>query len=111
MLDFREEILETIGVATPGNIYCFTMDNLNSHNNNGVMAIIFEYGHRVCFRAPYYAVDGAIEFVFNTLQGMLRTRLYEITDGPSLINAINESIQSISDFATYFTNVGFIRDE
>ena len=109
MLQFIQEILQDIGHATPNNIYCFTMDNLNSHTNVGVVALIYAYGHRVAFRAPYYPVDGAIEYVFNSVQNLLRCRLYEVTDGPSLIRVVNECIQSITDFAPYFTNVGFIR--
>ena len=109
MVDFILQILNDIGVATPGNVYCFTMDNLNSHKHPAVIGLIYAYGHRVCFRAPYYAVDGAIEYVFNSLQGALRARLHEVTDGPSLLVAIGQCIASLYNFAPYFVNVGFIR--
>jgi len=41
-------------------------------------AIIYAAGHRLAFRAPYYPVDGPIEFVFNTTQGMLRLKWAEL---------------------------------
>ena len=65
----------------------------------------------VVYRAPYWAVDGAIEFIFNTLQSLMRARSYEINNDTDLIAAIYESIQSIDSFASYFENVGFIRNE
>ena len=108
MMDFVHQILEDIGPATEENFYVFTMDNLNSHTNVGVVALIHAYGHGVVFRAPYYAVDGPIEYVFNTLQALLRSRLYEIFDGPSLVLAIHESIQGIYNFSPYFRNLDFL---
>lgn len=65
MIEFIQLILNDIGHATPGNIFCFTMDNLNSHHHPAVLALILQYGHLLSFRAPYWAVDGAIEYVFN----------------------------------------------
>ena len=59
-------------------------------------------------RAPYYPVDGAIELVFNSLQTSIFLRLYQIENGPDLIHAIMQSIQSMTDFATYFRSVGFV---
>ena len=84
------------------------MDNLNSHKNDGVIALIHLYGHGVVYRAPYWPVDGAIEFIFNTLQSLMRARSYEINSENDLLASIYESIQSIDTFATYFENVGFI---
>ena len=34
--------------------------------------------HRVVYRAPYYPVDGAIEYIFNVIQLLLHLRLREI---------------------------------
>ena len=110
MYEFFYEILEDIGVATPENWFCFTMDNLNAHKNEGVIALIHAYGHGVSFRAPYYPVDGSIEFIFNTLQVLIRSNLYEVNDAETLIQVIQHSIQSMIDFSTYFHHVGFIHD-
>ena len=54
------------------------MDNLNSHINGAVVGLIHLYGHGVVFRAPYWPVDGAIEFIFNTIQSLMRGRAYEL---------------------------------
>ena len=107
-MEFIHQILNDIGPATPGNWYCFTMDNLNAHRNDGVVALIHAFGHGIVYRAPYYPIDGPIEFVFNTLQSMVRTRLYEVKNGQDLTNVLSQSIQSIYDFSTYFEHVGFI---
>ena len=84
------------------------MDNLNSHKNIAVIALIHLYGHGVVFRAPYWAVDAPIEYIFNTIQSLIRARLYEIKNGNELVLAIYQSIQSIENFSNYFINVGFI---
>lgn len=108
VVNFVHDILQDIGPARPGNFFIFTWDNLNSHKSEAVVALINAYGHGVTYRAPYYACDGAIEYFFNSLQSMLRARMHSITDGPSLRNAVNQSIQSVNDFSTYFRKVGFV---
>ena len=67
MLDFMAVVLQDIGHANDDQFYVFTMDNLNSHRNVAVVALIHLYGHGVIYRAPYWAVDGAIEYIFNTI--------------------------------------------
>ena len=109
MFNFIEDILDSIGMAAPGNWFCFTMDNLAAHKNEAVVALIHGYGHGVAYRAPYYAVDGAIEYVFNTLQTSLRSKMHNITE-ENIIQCIYQSIQSIDNFSPYFRNVGFIRN-
>ena len=86
------------------------MDNLNSHKNVAVVALIHARGHGVVFRAPYWNVDAPIEYVFNTMQCLLRSRLHQIANGAELQNAIHQSIQFMIDFGPYFTNVGFTID-
>ena len=107
-LDFMQELLDSIGYATDDNFYVFTMDNLNAHKNVAVIALIQHYGHGVVFRAPYWPVDGPIEFVFNTIQTLVRAKLYEIRTGEDLVGAIYEAVASIDSFANYFINCGFI---
>ena len=104
--DFILRILTTIGHATPNSRRLFTMDNLLAHKNRVVIALIHEWGHRVCFRAPYYPVDGAIEYVFNTLQRDLEIKLPEITDEASLRNAVFDTVGAMVDFVEYFENLG-----
>ena len=107
MLEFIHQILEDIGPANENNFFVFTMDNLNSHKNPAVIALIHVYGRGVVFRAPYWAVDGSIEFVFNTIQTLVRSWLYEIYNGEDLIHVVYQTIQSIESFAPYFVHVGF----
>ena len=107
MLEFMHVILQDIGHANDQNFVVFTMDNLNSHKNPAVIALIHAYGHGVVFRAPYWAVDGSIEFVFNTIQTLVRSRLYEIYTGEDLVQVVYQTIQSIETFAPYFEHVGF----
>ena len=108
--DFMENLLESIGHATANHFYVFTMDNLNSHKNEAVIALIHLYGHGVVFRAPYWPVDGPIEFVFNTIQTLVRAQLYDIRTAQDLLAAVYGAVASIDTFRNYFINCGFVRD-
>ena len=110
MIDFVTTILNSLPHGNAGRRYCFTMDNLNAHHNRAVAALIHAAGHRLIFRAPYYPVDGPIEYVFNTLQCIIKLETHGEIDGPRLVNAIGDAIQSIDDFAPYFVNCGFWRN-
>ena len=107
MIEFVTEILTDLGPALPNNCRCFTMDNLTAYYNHTVTALIYESGHRLVFSTPYYAVDGPIEYSFNTLQCMLQTRLHKINDGATLVNEIGNVIQAMVDFDPYFVHCGF----
>ena len=82
----------------------------SSHHNVQMVALIYVAGHRIVFRGPYYLVDGPIEYVFNTIQGILRIRMDAITEGTSLLNELNLAIASIPSFESYFVNCGFINN-
>ena len=110
VVHFVTMILGDIGHAIPQRRYCFTMDNLAAHHNVAVAAVIYAHGHRLAFRAPYYPTDGPIEYVFNTLQCLLRTNLHRIVDAPSLLDEIGNAIQAMDDFSAYFINCGFWRN-
>mmetsp|Transcript_4614 Transcript_4614/g.5167 ORF Transcript_4614/g.5167 Transcript_4614/m.5167 type:complete len:368 (-) Transcript_4614:25-1128(-) len=105
---FIERILRDIGDGTPGNRYCFTMDNLNAHTNAAVTALIYDAGHRIVFRAPYYPVDSAIEYIFNVIQCALCINLREIKDTNDYIVFLRQIITNMPDFSKYFAHVGFI---
>ena len=107
MITFIERILQDIGPGTPQRRRCFTMDNLSSHHADQVAAMIHAAGHRLAFRAPYYAVDGPIEYTFNTIQGMLAIAMYEIRTEQDLVHQVQRAIQSIQTFAPYFVHCGF----
>ena len=82
----------------------------SSHHNVQMVALIYVAGHMIVFRGPYYPVDGPIEYVFNTIQGILRIRMDAITGGTSLLNELNLAIASIPSFESYFVNCGFINN-
>ena len=71
--------------------------------------IIFNAGHRLAFRAPYYPVDGPIEYVFNTIQLMLGINNNAISDGPSLVQELGLCIGDIDNFEPYFEYCGYWR--
>ena len=71
--------------------------------------LIITAGHRIMFRAPYYPVDGPIEYVFNTIQDMLRVNNALISDGPSFVNLVQDCIGNIPLFVPYFENCGYWR--
>ena len=108
--DFMENLLESIGHAMANHFYVFTMDNLNSHKNEAVIALIHLYGHGVVFWAPYWPVDGPIEFVFNTIQTLVRAQLYDIRTAQDLLAAVYGAVASIDTFRNYIINCGVVRD-
>ena len=106
---FIKNLLQSLPHGDLGRRFCITMDNLNTHLNPYVMALIAHYGHRVCLRAPYYPIDGAIEYVFNTLQNRLRLRMPFVTNIVTLRCELMDAICSISHFVPYFQHIGFWR--
>jgi len=105
---FIERVIDSIGPGTDENRFTFTMDNLNSHTNAAVQGLIVGSGHRLVFRAPYYPVDGAIEYIFNVIQCALRIRLREIHSTDDYIEVLTNIIQNIPDFSPFFSHVGFV---
>lgn len=106
-IQFIVRIINEIGPGTDDRRRCFTMDNLNAHTSPTVWALIVGSGHRLVFRAPYYPVDGPIEYVFNTLQNILCVFMREITDMESLRVKVEDVIALFGNFWHYFEHVGF----
>jgi transposase len=69
--------------------------------------MIIAAGHRIVYRAPYYPVDGPIEYVFNTIQEELTYRMHFINDLPTLHVHINAIVASLPEFQSYFIHCGF----
>ena len=105
--DFIQLILDDLALRHPGRVFCFTMDNLNSHKNPIVLNKIINAGHQYAFRAPYWPVDGAIEYVFNTIQTRLQAYFNRLVDMAALQNRINLIIATFGSFHRYFIHVGF----
>ena len=100
--------MEDIGPGVDGNWYCFTMDNLNSHTNHAVQNLIINAGHRIIFRAPYYPVDGAIEYIFNVIQCALRLQLRDIKTTDDYKRVLEHIITNMPEFSNFFRHVGFV---
>lgn len=107
--NFIRSILDDLPHGDEGRRYCFTMDNLAAHHSPIVSALIYERGHRLAFRAPYYPVDGPIEYVFNTIQAELRIRLHNINNENDLIREIGRAVFLQTNFQPYFRHCGMWR--
>ena len=105
--DFIASIIERIGHGVDGDRRCFMMDNLSAHKHPIVLNLIHTAGHRYVFRAPYHPVDGPIEYVFDTIETEISTRMHEIFDLEDLRDATFEIINSIDNFVPYFEHVAF----
>ena len=99
-------IIDDIGPGTPLRRRCFTFDNLLAHKNPAILNLIVDSGHRFCFRAPYYPVDGAIEYVFNTIERDLEIKLPEIKNASDLRKEVFNTVGAITMFITYFAILG-----
>jgi hypothetical protein len=82
------------------------MDNLNSHKNPMALNLITGAGHHNLFRAPYWSVDGPIEYVFNAIHTNLLMLFTEIQDLDQLLNCLDEIINDMRNFQQYFFHVG-----
>ena len=71
-------VMDWLGYNQPGRSFLFTMDNLNFHRHPVTTNLIYARGHCVVFRAPYWSCDGAIEYVFNTLQMRLQMEINRV---------------------------------
>lgn len=105
--NYMLRLIEHLATFYPGRSFCFTMDNLNVHRNQLVENIILDAGHRVVYRAPYWSVDGAIEYVFNTIHTKLQQRYQQISTMDELVNRVNLIIGEFETFKKYFVHVGF----
>ena len=93
----------------PNESFCFTLDNLNIHKHPIILNLIEEAGHRVVFRAPYWSCDGAIEYVFNTIQTHLQMDDDGVDNVDDLIEEIDDIIfrMAIIGFRKYFEHVWY----
>ena len=109
MYIFIERVCDWLDENRPTRVFCFTLDNLNVHANVFILNLITSRGHRYLFRAPYWSVDGPMEYVFNTFHVKLLLFFREIEDLDELRNALNQIIAQLSPngFDPYFFHVGF----
>ena len=72
-----------------------------------VLGLITGNGHRYLFRAPYWYVDGPMEYVFNTIHTHLLMYYNKIHDLDELEHALDLIIADLTHFERYFFHVGF----
>ena len=95
---FFERVMDWLHNNQPGRSFCFTMDNLNIHHNPILLDRIVERGHRYLFRAPYWSVDGPMEYVFNTIHIFLLEYFRNVADLDDLGNRLDAIITGMGDF-------------
>ena len=105
--NFIQAVLNWIGPGAPGNSHCLTFDNLTAHKHPVVLQMILNAGHRFALRAPYYPVDGPIEYVFNVIAGKLIRDMHRIRNNQDLVEHMMAAINSFPDFVGFFHGVGF----
>ena len=54
----------------------------------------------------YYPIDGAIEYIFNTIQRDLEIKLPEIMNEGGLRNAVYDTVGVVVDFVEYSEMLG-----
>ena len=85
MVDFVCKIIKDLkNLGLPGMRFYFLMDNLTSRQNQQMDALIIGAACQLVFKAPYYPIDGSIEYLFNTIQSILRVFNARINDRSSL---------------------------
>ena len=72
-----------------------------------VLGLITGAGYRYLFRAPYWSVDGPIEYVFNPIHTHLLSYFTEIETLGELETCLDEIIDGMGHFERYFFHVGF----
>jgi hypothetical protein len=107
VLLFFDRIMDQLENDHPNRSFCFTMDNLNIHHNQILLNRITIRGHKYLFRAPYWSVDGPMEYIFNTIHTHLLQHFRQISDLVELENVIHEIIANLTNFQRYFFHVGF----
>ena len=107
-VNFLELIIDNLAAIAPNWTFHFTIDNLSLHMSTRVSNLIIGRGHHLVFRDPYYPIDGAIEYIFNTLQSSLRLKMYDIETRDDILFKIEETIANMAIFTPYFWHVGFV---
>jgi len=101
-----DRIMDQLDVNRTGRSFCFAMDNLNIHHSQMLLQLIEDRGHRYLFRAPYWSVDGPMEYV-NTVHVFLLTYFRSVRNLEELENRLDVIIAQLGNFLDYFLYVGF----
>ena len=83
-------------------------DNLKwSHFSDTIQNAFDQSIHRAAPRPPYRPNDAPIEFVLNQIEIGLRSRMYEITNGAQLQQAIHQIIGNLNGIHATFLHCGY----
>jgi hypothetical protein len=86
----------------------YLWDNLSSHHADMVNYVVLRAGNRVVPRAPYYPIDGPIEFVFNQIECQLKLLLPTIHNEADLIASIHVIVGGLSgSLGATFAHCGY----
>jgi hypothetical protein len=96
--NFMHNLMEWLDINRPGWSFLFTIDNLNLHRHPVTTKLIYACGHCVVFWAPYWSCDGAIEYIYNTLQTHLQIEINGVDTVFCLANEINFIIGGVPSF-------------
>ena len=91
----------------PGRSFCFTADNLNVHQDKHIHGMIESRGHKHLFNAPYWAIDGPMEYVFNSVHLHLLMNYGELNDLDELENVTDTIIANLGHWMRYFLHCKF----
>jgi hypothetical protein len=113
--NFLHGIINSIGVGGVNaatevdNTQTFICDNFAAHHNPLITLLINNNQHRLVFRAPYFPVDGLIEYFFNYVQQQLTSlELYRVRTPQQLRQAINQICQCANgQLDGYFEHCGY----
>ena len=82
-------------------------DNLRAHYSPEAARLIYQAGHQIIPRAPYYPCDGPIKYVFSQLELVLRARLFDIRTINDLIRNTQQVFASLTGFDATFQHCGY----
>ena len=99
--------MDRLDVDHPGRSFCFTMDNLNIHHSQILLQLMEDRGHRYLFRAPYWSVDGPMEYVFNTIHVFLLMYFRDTENLDKLGNQLDVIIAQLGNLLNSFCMFGF----
>jgi len=85
---YTDDFFIWLAANHPRRQFLFTLDNLNLHKSPIVLNLIHTNGHRIVYRAPYWSCDGAIEYIFNTIQTKLQMDTEWVDSIHGLVNKI-----------------------
>ena len=107
LFNFMLELCDWLDAHRPGRSFLFTMDNLNIHKHPVILNLIHGRNHRMIFWAPCWSCDGAIEYIFNTIQTKLQMDVYGVDTVFNMVNKIHTIVGEMPSFKHYFIHVGF----